>query len=97
MTAPKENEALSARLRQDAKILDRHPCEVYALNSTCREAADALDALESDNRQLSARIQELEGAILNYLSEYDNPAPDYAYRHHLRECLRAALNGGDGK
>ncbi len=26
-----------------------------------------------------------------YLKEVDNPAPDYAYRHLLRERLRKAL------
>ncbi len=31
---------------------------------------------------------ELEAAVLAYLSEFDNPVPDYGYRRTLRNNLR---------
>lgn len=39
-------------------------------------------------RELTER---LEKAVEEYLAEIDNPAPDYAYRHLLRERMRKAL------
>lgn len=38
-----------------------------------------------------ARIEELEGAIREYLSEHDTPAKDYVYRAQCRERLRKLL------
>ncbi len=40
---------------------------------------------------MQARITELEGAIRDYLSEYDNLAPDSLYRAQLRARLRGLL------
>jgi len=34
----------------------------------------------------------LRDAIRDYLSEIDNPCPDYAYRHTLRSHMRHVLN-----
>lgn len=39
------------------------------------------------------RAEKLVAAVERYLSEHDNPAPDYAYRHRLREDMRAVLKG----
>lgn len=35
-----------------------------------------------------AKLQELRGAVLAYLSECDNPVPDYMHRKTLRDRLR---------
>ena len=34
------------------------------------------------------RFDELKAAVLAYLSEFDNPVPDYGYRRTLRNRLR---------
>lgn len=34
------------------------------------------------------KTSELERAVLAYLSEFDNPVPDYGYRRTLRNRLR---------
>ena len=41
--------------------------------------------------ELINRIVALESAIREYLSEYDTPAKDYAYRALCRERLRKSL------
>jgi len=35
-----------------------------------------------------AKLRALRAAVLEYLSELDNPAPDYGYRAVLRDRLR---------
>jgi hypothetical protein len=37
------------------------------------------------------RLEKLRQAVLAYLSEYDNPVPDYIYRRTLREHLRSLV------
>jgi hypothetical protein len=45
--------------------------------------ASALEMKEADDV-----YERLEKAVLAYLSEYDNPVPDYSYRRVLRNRLR---------
>jgi hypothetical protein len=35
-----------------------------------------------------ARLRDLRGAVVDYLSEFDNPVPDGLYRRVLRERMR---------
>lgn len=39
-------------------------------------------------------LDDLRKAVEEYLSEYDNPAPDYMLRRTLREKMRAVLLAG---
>ncbi len=44
-------------------------------------------------RPATTPVEKLARAVDEYLKEVDNPAPDYSYRHTLRERLRKALAG----
>ena len=45
----------------------------------------------SDVAYLLKLVDELAGAVKNYLGEYDTPVPDYTLRKNYRIGLRAAL------
>lgn len=46
---------------------------------------------DEDESAMRQRIAALETGIREYLSEYDTPAKDYAYRAQCRERLRALI------
>ncbi|MEY9506900.1 hypothetical protein ABIE87_006458 [Bradyrhizobium diazoefficiens] len=41
------------------------------------------------------RYNELKKYVLDYLSEVDNPVPDYGYRRTLRNHMRALVGAPD--
>ena len=61
----------------------------------CQRLRDAANDIESGDPdaclKAAALIRALTKAGDEYIAECDNPAPDYSYRHLLRERLRAAL------
>lgn len=46
------------------------------------------DSISKLNHHRAKVLEELKQAVLDYLSECDNPVPDYAYRRVLRNRLR---------